>query len=154
MQLLFIIIINVEGFAWIDLDSLVLYVSANITNEQYDEYLTRLGAIHRNGILVRADLNARSPLWGDTWKTPRGFRLADFIYENNYVILNRSNVPTWTRGSSSSILDIAFCSVYIAEKVPNWHACEKMEILSDHRNIILDVELVRKTNEQMKTRKR
>lgn len=143
-----------EGFTWVDLGSFVLYgcyISPNITNEQYDEYLTKLRddmSTHRNEIIVCGDLNARSPLWGDTCETPRGSRLMDFIYENNYIILNKGNIPTWTRGTSSSILDITFSSASIAKQVSNWHVCEEMENLSDHRNIMFKVETAPKANKQ------
>lgn len=67
------------------------YSSGNQDIESMEALLDELGVhIRTNGVknIISSDFNAKSPLWGEKRKDKRGELMAEWIAQNNLIILN------------------------------------------------------------------
>ncbi|XP_055950836.1 uncharacterized protein LOC129984909 [Argiope bruennichi] len=86
-------------------------------------------------IIIGADLNGHSTLWGYKSNDNRGNEVLDFNLANNLYILNKSDAPpTFQRNNSIGWPDLTLCSQSIIDSSINWEVLEDIS-LSDHRYI-------------------
>ena len=61
--------------------------------------------------LIMGDMNARSPLWGDTVRNEKGTLIAEIMLETDVIIMNNGN-PTHYHSQTNihSVIDLTICS--------------------------------------------
>ena len=88
-------------------------------------------------ILILADMNAHSCMWGETHTNRRGEDVEDFLFEHDLVTLNEGNVErsyTYYRSNSKSIVDVTVTSSGLAQQILDWEVTNEITT-SDHRLI-------------------
>lgn len=73
--------------------------------------------------------------------------------EQNLVVHNRGNVPTFVRRNSESFIDITFSTRKIADQITNWKVIEE-ENLSYHQHITFEIGVKRETKVMSTTRRK
>ncbi|XP_033214078.1 uncharacterized protein LOC117171134 [Belonocnema kinseyi] len=69
----------------------------------------------------------------------RGQTVAEWVAENELVVLNVGDKPTYLARGYSSVLDITFATEDVSQKIKQWGVKDN-ESLSDHRYIIFRTE--------------
>ena len=95
-----------------------------------------LQKLRGESILIAADANARSPLWGDCKLDERGMELEDFINQYDLVVLNQSDSPaTYSSALGESHIDVTLVTSQMYNLVADWSV--KLDwTTSDHRTIV------------------
>lgn len=138
-----------DGFVWIETKTMVIYgcyISPNVGIPEFERFLSDLRTSmksHNKETLVGGDFNAKSYLWSPKVEDRRGEILAEWLAEDNLVVHNQGEAPTFIRGDSKSYIDITFSTEKMAKKVSNWKVLEE-ESLSYHRHILYEVSTERK----------
>lgn len=133
-----------DGFVFIETSTLVVYgcyISPNIDLGAFNVFLLNLRQSmqkHAKEIIVGGDFNAKSYQWNSKVEDRRGQMLVEWLAEEDLIVHNRGDIPTFIRGNSESYIDITFSSRKIADKVRNWHIIEE-ENLSFHQHIYFEV---------------
>ena len=82
------------------------------------------------GMIIGADTNAHSKLYGSTNDNIRGIKLMEFLISNQFQVENLGNTPTFVISNRQEVLDVTFS--YGDLKVDSW--CVSRECsFSDHR---------------------
>jgi len=89
-------------------------------------------------LIIGADANAHHSLWGCNTNNKRGEYLYDFILNNNIVVCNRGNSPTFLNSLTSQIIDVTLTNSAGCDMVSNWHVLDKHSF-SDHRYITFSI---------------
>ena len=91
---------------------------------------------HQEGkqLLICADMNAHSPLWGCDNENQRGLRIEEFIFSHRLEVLNTGTRPTWRRGDQNSIIDVTLATTGVTEVVEKWRV-DETDHFSDHHLI-------------------
>ena len=95
-----------------DITYISCYAPPNESIKNYTEFLENLEEQIRTQtnsgreVVITGDFNAKSGLWGAVKEDKRGAVLADWVAQNNLVIINAGNVPTFMRKNQSSTIDI------------------------------------------------
>ena len=92
-------------------------------------------------LLVQADLNGWSQLWGETRLDDRGRTYEEIIFQYDLTVLNTGQMPdtyTWRNGKRKSIIDVTLCSPSLAHMVDDWGISDLSR--SDHRVIHFKLE--------------
>ncbi|CAB0040704.1 unnamed protein product [Trichogramma brassicae] len=88
-------------------------------------------------IVICADLNARSPMWGASSTNGNGKKFEQFLAESGLVVLNENRgEPTFQTVNGSSFIDATFASPGIARKLKLWRVEPWGQ--SDHRPIRIE----------------
>lgn len=95
--------------------------------------ITNLLEAHPKTIVI-GDFNCRSTDWGDYTSNTNGKRLANICQNKDYLILTPDE-PTFYRGQSSSIIDIAIAKNIYATNIEVLH-----DLNSDHRPVVFTFE--------------
>lgn len=126
------------GFAWMEFSGFYVvscYWSPGSTLQEYSTFLDDLGDVVRNfggrSVVVAGDFNAWNVEWGSTTNYPRGELLSDFAASTGLILANRGSVPTFVRGTASSIIDVTY---YKGIVIKDWTVLDE-ENLSDHAYI-------------------
>lgn len=133
-----------DGFVWIETHKLVIYgcyISPNVGLAQFSGFLRALrGEMkkHSKESIVGGDFNAKSYLWGSPIEDKRGQILAEWLAEEDLIVLNQGNAPTFRRREYQSYIDVTFCTQKIAKQVINWKVLEE-ESLSFHQHIVFEM---------------
>ena len=90
------------------------------------------------GVAFGADANAHHTIWGSTDVNERGELLLDYIINENIVICNRGNEPTFVVTTRREVLDITLTNLLEDDFIGNWKVLEENSF-SDHRYIQLTV---------------
>ena len=85
-------------------------------------------------LIVMADANSWSSLWGMKRENDRGKRLEDFIMGNNLQVLNQGNRYTYVRYNSQTIVDITLATSRVAKRIEHWRVRDALAY-SDHCSI-------------------
>lgn len=85
-------------------------------------------------MIVAGDFNAHSPEWRSPDENKRDSFLLDAIYSSNLYVCNRSDIPTFVKGSSGTHIDVTFSSEAIIGGVHGWKVVDE-EFYSLHRYI-------------------
>lgn len=106
---------------------------------------TRVGIAHVERILQRlqgqkvliaADSNARSTMWGDRLTDPSGEELETLIAQYNLFVLNEpGTLPTFESPNGTSFIDITLATEQMLPWVKSW-TVKKDWTTSDHRVIV------------------
>lgn len=126
-----------EGFTWINVGDLriyVCYVSPNIPIIEYDNWLGTLESSIRAArcdVFVAGDFNAKHKQWCSRVNDARGELLLDLAQSLGSVMCNQGNRPTWQRGNSQSHIDITMVSASVIERIANWHVLEEESFSDD-----------------------
>lgn len=117
------------------------YVSPNKGIEDLETVLLEIEGLlrlHGEPAIIVGDFNAKSPQWGMNHTDKRGEAVADWIAENDLVIVNTGVKPTFHRREYSSILDLTLCTADIRNYISGWEVSDR-ESLSDHSYIMFDI---------------
>ena len=99
----------------------------------------------QDNIIIACDANSRHKLWGNKETNDRGESLLNFINQNNLIINNKGNVPTFIFPSTvtykgwDAILDLTLSSNNNLE-ILNWRVSLD-DSFSDHRIILFETDL-------------
>lgn len=85
------------------------------------------------GVVVGADANAHHTIWGSTDTNQRGESLFEFICNDNIVICNRGEEPTFITKNRREVLDLTLTSL-TEDSIKGWKVL-KEHSFSDHRYI-------------------
>ena len=103
-----------------------------------------LRATARNGIpvILMADANAHSTLWGCTDNNARGETLEELLFQYNLAILNEGSSPTFVNHltTEGTRPDITICSPALTPRSTNWRI-ESTVSGSDHSLILFDLHM-------------
>lgn len=117
------------------------YSSGNKDLEDLEEILYEIGRLirlNKEKAIVVGDFNAKSPQWGLQATDRRGQVITEWIAENDLVVINKGNKPTFQRREYSSVLDLTLATADVMNRVTNWEVSD-LESLSDHNYIIFEV---------------
>ena len=134
-----------QGFAYVEFDKLVAYVSYASPNKNLEHLETLLNnlsqsmATHTKQIIISADLNAKAFAWESPIEDKRGKVVTEWLAQKDLIVINKGSRPTFVRGKSRSFIDITVASSRIAAQIGGWTVTQK-ENLSDHRTIIFNLE--------------
>jgi len=124
-----------EGFAWAtfgDLSVFSCYWRPGTTLQEFASFLADLEvAIHANDspkVVVAGDFNAWNTEWGSRTNNPRGRLLSDLAASLGLLLANDGSVPTFVRGTATSVIDVTF---YRGLILSDWRVLEA-DSLSDH----------------------
>lgn len=138
-----------KGFAWMELENMVLYscyVSPNIDITSYEAFLEDLAddiRRKRKKVVLGGDFNAKSYLWAARIEDRRGTILTEWMAQLRLEIVNHGNKPTFQRNCQESIIDLTICSEGDIAKFRRWEVSED-ETLSWHKAIYFDIALDRR----------
>jgi hypothetical protein len=95
------------------------------------------------GLLISADSNAHSALWGSTDQNPRGDCFEEFIAENSLIVKNIGSVPAFVtaNGKTRTIIDITITNLKLDINVTNWKV-SNYATKSDHKLITFSIDFV------------
>lgn len=88
-------------------------------------------------IVITGDFNSKHSAWGSRNEDVRGRTLLDWITQHKLVILNMGTIPTCSRSTGESVIDISLCTANMTTRVREWKVYEDLETLSDHRYILI-----------------
>ena len=74
-------------------------------------------------LIVFADANSHSSVWGSHKIDDRGLILEQFILHKNLLVLNRGKMPqVWTyhKNGKDSLIDITFCTQNVSQYLHDW----------------------------------
>ncbi|VEN43382.1 unnamed protein product [Callosobruchus maculatus] len=134
-----------EGFVWLEMQEIVMYgcyISPNVGIER--ESMRR----HNKEIIVGGDFNAKSYLWCSKIEDKRGEILADWMGQDDLVVHNQGDSPTFVRGASTSYIDITFSTKQIAKHIMNWKVLDDVS-LSYHQLIMFEVRTTKPNTRQV-----
>lgn len=97
-------------------------------------------------ILITGDINSKATQWGNKNTDKRGKEWNKIIEENQLIIINQGDVPTYESSRGSSYIDITLTNEKLYKKVINWKVEREEELLSDHNVITFEI-LLEKDNE-------
>ena len=84
--------------------------------------------------VIGMDSNSHSPFWGSDNSNARGLELEAFIVQNQLVVLNKGNVPTFQTSRAKSVIDVTLAYGKY-NHIHNWHVMENQYFFSDHKGI-------------------
>nr|CAH7733768.1 unnamed protein product [Callosobruchus chinensis] len=95
------------------------YCSPNVSIEQFEHKGAVNDSIGEDIIL--GDLNAESSQWDSPVTDRKGGLLCDLIAEMDIMIFNDGITPTFSRGFSSSYIEVTLASPEVARKFLSWN---------------------------------
>lgn len=122
-----------------------VYLPPSGTLADFEEWLEDLEACVRRlqplPILVAGDFNSWSRTWGSRRTGVRGRTLEEWAAALDLVLLNRGKTATCIRTQGESIIDLTWASPAAARMVRRWKVVTDLEHLSDHRYILVQLEI-------------
>ena len=100
------------------ISSVYMHDSEDIDKHFVNEVL-KMTAIKKMGLIICADTNAHSTIWGNNENNQRGDKLENLIIDHNLEIVNTVFTPTWSRGDYSSTIDLTMINIF-APKIKSW----------------------------------
>ncbi|KAJ8910519.1 hypothetical protein NQ315_012816 [Exocentrus adspersus] len=94
--------------------------------------------MNKERALIVGDFNGKSPQWGENTMDRRGEKIVEWVAQNDLVILNQGNRPTFRRGDYTAILDLTMATSDLRDRVLRWEVLDT-ENLSDHAYICFEV---------------
>jgi len=92
----------------------------------------------RHKLIISADTNAHSTLWGSDDTNVRGKAIEDLVFLNNLAIHNTGNHHTFFNRRSATIIDVTFSTEDLTDVISNWMV-DPSYAGSDHHLIRFDV---------------
>ena len=124
------------------------YARPSMSIMEFGAFLDDLVAEARgkSPVVIAGDFNAWSTTWGSRCSNQRGDLLLEAFAGLNISLLNRGNATTYRKAGRESIIDIAFASSYIAQRI-HWTVSESYTH-SDHQAILMDIKIRRSLGQQ------
>lgn len=129
-----------SGFSYVEAGGVTVYSCYSSGNKKIEYLESTLHAIatririNKESAIVTGDFNAKSPLWGMRYTDVRGQTVAEWVAENDLVVLNVGDKPTYLARGYSSVLDLTFATEDVSKKIKQWRVNDN-ESLSDHKYI-------------------
>jgi ribonuclease HI len=117
-----------------------VYIASVYCDINYEPISTELRKLvehcHSRSIplLIAADTNAHSTLWGSNKDNDRGRTFEEFIIENSLLCLNQGAVPTFDCSRGQTIIDVSLASSDMSGMVNSWRVLPN-NMCSDHKCI-------------------
>lgn len=122
-----------------------VYLPPSGTFANFETWLEDLEACIRRlqplPTLVAGDFNSWSQTWGSRRTGVRGRALEEWAAALDLVLLNRGNTATCVRTQGESVIDLTWASPSAARMVRKWEVMTDVEHLSDHRYILVQLEI-------------
>lgn len=134
------------GYTFVKINDITIfscYTSGNDDIELLGNFLADISTQIRNSggkAVIAGDFNSKSPQWTENRRDRRGMLMEEFIAENDLVLLNEGNKPTFERENYSSALDLTLVTSNLAEAATNWDVLET-ESLSDHKYLVFEIKM-------------
>jgi hypothetical protein len=103
----------------------------NNLNESIHEIIPKM-------LIISSDTNAKSKLWFSSINNRRGDEIIEFVTNNNLLIMNNSNTPTFQSSFGSSSIDLTIVNSNVHQLIDNWKI-ETIETNSDHSYITFEL---------------
>lgn len=133
-----------EGYTYIKTSEFTVfscYSSGNRDLVYLEDMLDEISIhIRSNGgkCIITGDFNCKSPHWGMKKTDARGRQMEGWIAQENLVILNEGDKPTFQSGNYNSVLDLTMVTSDLKTSVLEWDVLEE-ETLSDHNYIYTSI---------------
>ncbi len=111
--------------------------------------LLRMAHIKKKEVLIMADTNAHSSLWGCKETNRRGEILEDFIFSNNLRIQNKGDHFTFFNRRCATIIDVTLSTPGIDDEINDWRVTNDVQG-SDHLLITWSFTISFKTNNKFR----
>ncbi|XP_056647428.1 uncharacterized protein LOC130452134, partial [Diorhabda sublineata] len=137
-----------KGFVGVELEDFYLiscYFSPNGEIDDFSVLLREMEAIIKKEgkeVIIAGDLNAKNLAIGSDNYNTRGKIFEDWIAQNQMVVLNTGDSPTFVGAAGCSRIDFTIATSRISKRVVKWRVDEETENLSDHRNIRFNIQNV------------
>lgn len=135
-----------EGYVmagWGDWIIIGVYFSPNKNLSEFEQFLDRVEIVVRQSlpgkVIVAGDLNAKSKLWGSPATDIKGELLEEWAASFDLICQNKGSALTCVRQHGGSIVDVTFASPIASNMVNDWWVEEKVETLSDHKYVRMDM---------------
>lgn len=118
------------------------YLSPNIRFSEYRALASEIAlstTTMRGNLIIAGDLNAKSLLWNSPPTDRKGLLWEEIIGEGDWLVCNTGTTPTFTRGRSTSFIDVTMASSNLSRKVKQWKVLDR-ESLSHHAYITFEEE--------------
>jgi len=89
-------------------------------------------------IIIGMDSNCHSGMWGDKKTDAWGKWLETVLFQNNLVIANIGDMPTFVTSIVSAVIDLMVCTPSILNQIRDWHVNPEDQE-SDHRRLEFDL---------------
>ena len=96
--------------------------------------LMRMASLRNKDVLIMADTNAHSTMWGSPLGNARGERLEEFIFQHNLVVHNTGDQYTFSNRRAATIIDVTLGTPRLADNIEGWKVTNQVQG-SDHRFI-------------------
>lgn len=115
------------------------YIPPRFNIDEYKNIVNTLvsDAAGRGPVLIAGDFNAWATEWGCPRTSERGRILLESLAILDVVVLNSGDEQTFNRNGGGSIIDIAFASSAISNRI-SWHVSD-LYTHSDHSAIIMEI---------------
>ncbi|XP_033228888.1 uncharacterized protein LOC117180499 [Belonocnema kinseyi] len=117
------------------------YASPNKKVEELEALLQQIAnCIRTRGdeAIVAGDFNAQSTQWGMKRTDGRGRIVTEWLAQNDLIVKNKGENPTFVRKNYRSILDLTIATTQIGKKIHQWKVSEE-ESLSDHNYVTFEI---------------
>ena len=105
---------------------------------------------HEKVVIIAADLNAHHDLWDDNRETDqRGTMITEWIDLHDMVALNSGEPTRHDASGRGTAPDVTICHASVVERV-GWRVGE--DLASDHRPIIIEINVEKKNKNGQRTR--
>ncbi|XP_043604105.1 uncharacterized protein LOC122577087 [Bombus pyrosoma] len=125
-----------------------VYISPNSGVAAFEDLLDRAGDCVRRcfprQVIVLGDFNAHSSQWGDARTDTRGRMLTEWAAVLGLLLANRGTASTCVAWRGSSVVDITWATAELYRRIRGWRVADRMETLSDHLYIMMEMELDRR----------
>lgn len=134
-----------NGFSFVTTKDFTIYScysSGNDEIEDLESMLDEIGGQIRSTnkrSIIAGDFNAKSPQWGMTITDRRGQLMNEWVAENDFVVVNQGEKPTFVRRDYGSILDLTIVTENIRSSITQWEVLNE-ESLSDHNYVFFGIQ--------------
>lgn len=145
-----------EEFVATEVKDMVLiscYISPKASVKEFVEVLRRIDSNVKmldfgKQVIMCGDFNAYSTLWGSKLTNGKGDRLVRWMDVNNFIVVNKGDLPTCIRPQGVSYIDLTLATPIAAKKVRDWKVEAGKLSLSDHNYITFRLEVGRMDDKQ------
>jgi hypothetical protein len=93
-----------------------------------------INEIRPKNLIICSDTNAKSKLWFSKTNNRRGQEVIDFMVNNDLLIMNNSEIPTFMASFGESSIDLTFINRHIFDSIQNW----KIELTETNSDNYID----------------
>lgn len=141
-----------NGYTYVELEEFAIFTCYHSPNKPVDDFknflqeLTNKVRTLQKDVIVGGDLNAKSKIFGAKKNDKRGEALEEFLVINEFIPINKGNVPTFANKNGTSVIDVTMAKGKIANRIKNWHVKVDTESMSPHRYIYYEIQKTKSEN--------